>query len=307
MESDAEFENWITSKNKISFKLTEQTYYAAIIKRTDSHYVWYFNQHHIFTDAYCFQVLFNKLSKIYKAELNNEAFEIDSDTEAYIDNFKKVEGLDDESSSKPLVNKQSEFHLYGHKISNPNYTPSQRSLFTLKPELVKEIHAKLAELKLRTLSPSLDLLSFLITTIVVTISKISNQNESLQISNIFSKRFTKDSMQIARPLIEVLSKQISINQDDDFSSLYKKVYSFLILRDTNDTTLSPSLSPLIINFFDLKFIDFAGIKSSFIWRHCGHMDAHHSLRFHILRYQSTDDYQIAFDVKENNSGLQITS
>ncbi len=313
--SDDQFdlESWIKEKNAINFNLEKRSYYTALIKQADQHYVWYINQHHIFTDAYSFQVIYTNLSKIYQSKVNDQSENLN-----VIDDFESYAALIEkdkqEKSKEHLALKTSannNFTLYGQAFSTQKQTKSDRTSTVISKELTEKVLEKISEMKLRTFSANLDFITYLITSLLVLLSQISNRQTGLSISNIFSKRLTRLSKEIAQPLLEVLSHYIAIDKQETFISLYKKVYSFLILRETEKTTLAPSLSPIIINFFNLDFGNFGNFDTDCKWHHCDHMDDHHNIRLHVLKYKSSENYTIAFDIKTleagKNLGLRLTN
>jgi len=271
--SNFDIENWLEQKNILDFDLTSKSYFTALIKLTDEHYVWYFNQHHLFTDAYSFQVVFKKLSSIYRELINGSDPSVLDDGDAYIQNFNALETDELKDTKDSTSYRNRSFSLYGSKFKEAAQTKSTRQIFDLDPNTVARILSRLAELKLRTFSPNLDLLSFLMTSLVVSFRNILEEEEKIHFSNIFSKRFSKDSKQIARPLLQIMHSKFELKDEDSFSDLYQKIYAFLIMRD---------------------------ISTKCEWHHCGHMDDHHYIRLHIHRYASDDNFSLAFDTKDGH-------
>jgi amino acid adenylation domain-containing protein len=294
-----DLEEWMEVNNQVYFDLTQRSYHTALLKISEEHYIWYFNQHHIFTDAYSNQILFNQLSKIYQAIKNNEVLDLNllDDHAAYIQNIHAVERNVSNHLSTNATSHHDSYSLYGNKFPSSDETRSIRTHFTLAPEMVDQVYQKLDDLQLKTIASGLDLLSFLLASFLILLSKVGGKEETVQISNILSKRTSKNSKELAGPLLEILHSAIPIKAHDTFVDIYQKVYSFLILRTEPDAAPNQSLPPSIVNYFDLAFGDFAGIPTDIQWRHSGHMDVHHFIRFHILRYNPKDDLTLAFDIK----------
>lgn len=292
-------QDWIKEKNTIKFDLQTRSYYSALIRITDDHFIWYINQHHIFTDAYSFQVMYTNLDQIYRAKLANQTKDIE-----LIDDYDSFALLNEKDKEEPTkefrtlsTNSKHLSSLYSKTFPSHKTTRSDRTSTTLSPELVNKIYEKLVDMTLRTLSANLDLISFLISSLLVLLSQVAENSEGLAISNIFSKRMSKISKGIAQPLLEVLSHHINFSNEESFTSIYEKVHSFFMLRENKDSTLAPSLAPLIINFFNLNFGSFNGYETDCKWHHCDHMDDHHHIRLHVIKYNSADEFTLAFDVK----------
>jgi len=298
--ADFDLQQWLDDHHGIDFDLTQQSYYTALIKVDATHFIWYFNQHHLFTDAYCFQVLYGRLSQIYTELLDGvDHPSIADDGEDYLSNFEAVDQDEPLHDALSQAFRQKSFSLYGAHFKDASQTQSTRTLCDLESTTVDAILAKLGALKLRTFSPNLDLLAFLMSNLVITLSKVSDNNTAINLSNIFSKRYTKDSKNMARPLLDIRNSRTEIGTDDAFKAIYQQMYSFLIMREEESGTID-ALPPVIVNFFDLNFGQFAGMDTVCKWHHCGHMDDHHYLRLHIHRYQAGSNLQLGFDIKDGH-------
>lgn len=291
-------EQWLNEKSTLLFNLQERSYYSAIIKKSEKHFIWYLNQHHIFTDAYCFQLLFNRLVSIYKSKIEGQAIELSLDFEDYAEScIKKSRKLAPVKSDHSAVF-PTNYSIYGEVFKNPNTSRSKRIEWVLPTNKLEEIKAALHSLGLRTLSLNLDILSYLISTLLITIKKVGVEDDTIDISNIFSERVSKKSKTLIKPLLRILHGKIDFSTSTTFVSLYKQVYAFLIMREGSSTTEANVLPASIINFFNLEIASFLDYKTEYKWHHCHHMDAHHFLRCHIFRYTKDAPFTLAFDLKD---------
>ena len=55
---------WCQQQSQINFKLEECLFDTALLKLDDTTYVWYFNQHHLVTDAWSTTVLYGRLTML---------------------------------------------------------------------------------------------------------------------------------------------------------------------------------------------------------------------------------------------------
>lgn len=293
-----DLQSWMAESNEINFDLGIQSYYSALIKITDDHYIWYLNQHHIFTDASCFQLIFNRMSAIYASlSPDGEIQEWVSDREAYSASCIKASPIDLDSINTAKSVIKDSISLYGQSLANQGSTDSRRVEFSLKQDQLESITHFLGQQGLRTLAPNLDFLAFLMSSLIVTLSKTGETKAQHLISNIFSQRFTKKNKALVKPLLEVLSSQIEWSSTDGYAELHRQVYAILIMRKNDKISSDMLLAPAIVNFFDLRFEDFAGMEVDYRWHHCEHMDSHHGIRFHIFRYEADGTFTLAFDVK----------
>jgi amino acid adenylation domain-containing protein len=297
-DSKFNLQSWMSAHNQVNFDLGVESYYSALIKVADNHYTWYFNQHHIFTDAYCFQLLFNRMSIIYQS-LAESGSQLDwvSDNEAYIDSCISKKDNKTTTENQATTVSTDTISLYGNAISNHGITKSRRIEFGLEEAVISEVNAYLGKQGLRTLAPNLDFLAFLMSSLIITLSKVGENKTEHLISNIFSQRFNKKSKDLAKPLLEVLSSQVKLSVEDRYADIHRQIYAILMMRKSETMGSSTLLAPAIVNFFDLRFEAFAGLKVDYKWHHCDHMDNHHGLRFHIFKYFKDDEFNLAFDIK----------
>ena len=306
VDSGFDLESWMDTHNKINFDLSFQSYFAALIKISDNHYIWYFNQHHIFTDAYCFQLLFNRMSEIYKTLSSDEpSASWTSDNDTYIDSCTLPNKKESLSTQSATLSKKDTISLYGNPLSNQGITDSRRVDFELEKEVIGQINGYLGKQGLTTLAPNLDFLAFLMSSLIITFSKVGENKTQHLISNIFSQRFNKKSKDLVKPLLEVLSSQVEWSSKDEYADIHRQIYAILMMRKSETMGSNTLLAPAIVNFFDLRFEDFAGMKVKYKWHHCDYADNHHGIRFHIFRYFKDDKFTLAFDVKGRDEIIPI--
>ena len=304
-ESNFNYKEWLEDTNQQIFDLSVTSYSSALIKVSDNHFVWYFNQHHIFTDAYCFQLLFNRMSSIYASLLNSEPITVESDWIQYEESCKGIDITKNHSVKGKGVVKRDLMSLYGKVITHHGTTQSQRFEFDVDEELIASIQVQLAKLGLRTLAANLDLLAFLMSSLLITLSKVGENVESHLMSNIFSQRFNKKGKTLYQPMLKLLNGTLDWTHAEGYEALHRKVYGFLIQRESAVAESDSLLPSTIVNFFNLEFGQFNGIDSKYLWRHCGHMDSHHSLRLHVFKYTQSDQFTFAFDLKGSDEVNEI--
>lgn len=296
-QSQEKVDEWILKQNSLIFNLHESSHYSALVKKDANHFTWYINQHHIFCDVYSFQLMLNKLSGYYthlsqgkelilnKAD-NNEHTKIASN----LDTKNQQENKSNYSWSDPIT-------LYGYGFKDKYSTSSKRIEFTINRETISAIHAKLNSLKLATLSKNLNMLSFLASSLSILLHQIGNKGNHFEFSSIFSSRFSSKSKELLLPQMDVRHKQIDMIPSDKLNDIYSSIISFLI--SASNTKPSTSTVPgVIFNMFNLDITEFAGFKTEPEWLHPGHMDAHHFIRLHIIKYKKNDEYSFAFDIKD---------
>ncbi len=300
---DFDFKQWIQQKNGITFDLRCKSYYSALLRFGDEHYVWYINHHHIFNDVFSFQLLYDRISNRYTLLNNLESSNLSQESDS--SEYEKYLSTHKSNNRPKQLTRHKPIKLYGEGFSHLTQTASKRHFYTLKNDLVKSIFDTLEKHKLKTISPNLDLLTYLISSLLTTLFKVGDVGDPLYFSNIFSTRISPGSRKIGQPAIELAHSMIESLRQLDFNDLYQKVYSFLVKR-TNDADNSLTVLPAVVfNFFDLNIKSFSGFDTRCQWLDNGHVDDHHFLRFHIYRYNYTEDFVLAIDLKKGHPDEKV--
>ncbi|MCP4644452.1 MAG: amino acid adenylation domain-containing protein, partial [bacterium] len=63
--SNSDLEDWLTDRVRRSFDLTRPLFDSVLLKTGAEEFIWFFNQHHLITDAWSTGVLFRRLSALY--------------------------------------------------------------------------------------------------------------------------------------------------------------------------------------------------------------------------------------------------
>ena len=286
------YNEWLEEKNKINFNLKESSYYSALIKFSQDHYVWYINQHHLFCDAYVFQLLLDRLSDIYS--------QLKSDKQPVVENItvrEEKEVKNDKTPSSKASKEKSNLSLYAQNAISFRDTKANRIELDVPRDFIEKIQGKIGALQLNTFAPNLDLLSFLMSTLLILLKQIGNGNQEIQISNIFSTRVSSGDKKSFHPFLKIHNSNISIADGSTFTDVYALVRSFLISQSSDEAVAGVAPS-IISNMFHLEMGQFAEFETIPKWHHCDHVDHHHFIRFHIFKYRSSGLLNLAFDLKE---------
>ena len=296
------FADWALKRTQQSFNLSVCLFDCVLIKISDEHFVWYFNQHHLVTDAWSVSVLYKAVSKAYQVLVEDSAT-----PERSIHPFKKFiehEHRNRTNDVNVYWQKRSKElpvppSLYGRSESF-NATRSERISLALGAERSAQLRRIAAQPDVRSWTEDLSLFNIFATILFSYLHRVSGQAD-LAIGCPAHNRATAEFKETPGLFIEILPLITTIDPADTFTTLLKKVRG-----DTNDFlryaqagASAPELSRgfnVILNYIHAAFGKFAGLPASAEWIHSGHCDPRHHLRLQIHDFDSSGNIQLHFDL-----------
>lgn len=305
-DSNTAFQTWLKPRSQQNFDLSERLFDSALIKISDSNFIWYFSQHHIITDGWSLTVLYTEMSKLYTQALTNDLLN-ESDIlpfQNYLD-FEKNIRLQPKNVKtetywqEKLQNLPTPPRLYG-KSSDKNTSSSKRILLELGTERSAALRALTREKDLRAFTVDMSLFNVFATVLFAYLHRVSGQEELL-IGAPSHNRPTANFKQTPGVFIEIFPLSTAVEKGDTFMDLFRKVRTEAAnyLRHAQPGMSSPALSGsfnVLLNYISGKFTDFAGIPMESEWVLPGHADPAHHLRLQIHDFDSTGNIKLHFDL-----------
>jgi len=305
-KNEEEYKNWVSEKNSTLFDLEQSTYYTALLKCSDTKYIWYFNQHHISTDATSFQILFNRLEILYRSSVEHTLLETKfpqfaSHVKNEISNHshadKSIEYWNNKYQEAAKTTK-----LYGYEKAQftRQSTTSKRITIVLDQLRNHKLNQIIASQELKSITKDFSLNSIFLSTLSLLIHKVS-QAQNINIYSPVANRLNKDTKNTSGLFIELFPIKVSIEDDDTFISIYKKSQSqlFDVLKNAK-----PGLSKfafkkeinVVLNYITTTFNNFNQYPIKAEWLHPNHIDSNHHLRLHIHDFNNTGQIALHFDL-----------
>ncbi len=302
--SSEKWYDWLTKQNQKPFDLAVCAYRSYLVRRGDNHYVWYFNQHHLVTDAWGISVQYKRLSDLYSQLAQGKKPENNATLPAFADyvehekhaaqNPKKQDYWKNIISDTPPAPS-----LYNYKGSRP-YTRTSRHGYAIDADTLTQLDQLCQERDIISFTADISRLSVFMTCLFALIYRLSGQ-EHLAIGTPAHNRSKPAFKNTPGPFIEFFPVQVEIDRHETFGSLYQKVKTGVMgyLMNSGSGLASPALSSSfysVLNYIHADFPDFAGIATDAEWLSVDHCDPRHDLRMHVIDYKRDGQFQVQFDL-----------
>ncbi|MFK7936112.1 MAG: amino acid adenylation domain-containing protein, partial [Saprospiraceae bacterium] len=286
------------------------------LKLSPTHYVWFFNQHHLFTDGWSLTVLFQTLADFYQKALNNDLENV-SDLPSFQDYLAYEKKLQ-HSSLRPKINKYWQQkvatlpkapRLYGRQALQQASSRAQRISVGLGELRSQQLRALTKEKDLRAFSADLSLFHIFSTILFTYLHRVSGE-QNLVIGSPSHNRPKPIFKKTLGAFLEIFPLQIEIAATDTFMDVFNKVRTETgnYLRHAQAGVSFPALSGsfnVLLNFISGQFKDadqtvgkFNGLPIQSEWLLPEHIDPAHHLRLQIHDFDGTGELRILFDFNE---------
>ncbi len=316
-EPDAETcaEEWIDRRLTHQFDLDRCTFDSALLRLSDEHYVWYFNQHHIVTDAWSSSIIFRRVADNYaRAAGSNEdhcaTVPRFSEFVEYEQTLKARPGHADAVSywKKRSPSDSAPVRFYGMRTeaAGARTVRVPRRLGARRTKRLEEIAEQDG---IRGISRDLTLFKLVAAALFAYLFRIGN-GHSVVIGSPTHNRSSLKFRDTIGLFIEMFPLRVEIDDDDTFRELLLKVSNeanaFLKNALPGASTRQGALSyNVVLNFIHARFGDFAGARVVTQWLHPGYGDPGHHLRVQVLDLEDKGDLLIYFDFNESVFGPEV--
>ncbi len=297
--------SWLDARGSAILKLEECSFDSVLIKTGEERFVWYFNQHHLTTDARSVALYYRKMSELYEGSRRGEigAVEKFPPFRKYLDFEKNAQN----DPGRSVINSYwkdkirslpSPPRLYGH-AGFAGTTRSERIVVDLGKSRSNALTALTNDPVLRSLTKDLSLFNIFATVLFAFLYRVSGQ-ENLAIGTPVHNRSTPDFKQTPGLFIEFFPFQAELKNEDTFESLFRRINieSLGLLRHALPGAGTPDGNRsfnVVLNYVNTVFTDFNWVPCNATWRHPKHGDAEHHLRLHIYNDRKSETIKLIFD------------
>ena len=300
------YKKWETARKTINFTLSECLFDSALIKLNDERYIWYFNQHHLVTDAWSTELIYRYVNTCYV--LANQS---------RLDEAPALPKFADYAFSEKELNTTKRFsraqkywsqHLDKSAGASTFYrsVPLQKSSTTLRHKSdfgevrTSKFRALLTHPDFAAFSNDLGLMQMFATVLYSYLHRVTGNN-SLAIGTPCHSRTTNTLKQTAGVLINVLPLQINIDDNESFTSLYKKVAQAnqaLLINAIPGANQTPHMHAfdVVLNYLTASFEQFDGMPMNVNWEHPDSGDRNHLMRLQVQNFDQTSPITLFFDL-----------
>ena len=297
---------WQNTRSQNLLNLEECCFDSVLIKVTSHRYFWYFNQHHLISDAWSGALLVQEMGRLYHSSLNEkehpatlpsfrEFIPVEQDARFNKKNEKSRLFWEERAGELPIPPR-----LYGEK-GNPTVSESQRIELSLGVQRSEKLRKLSQEQDLRGWTQDMTLFNIFSTALFVYLYRISGQR-SIAIGSPAHNRPTKTFKQTPGVFIELFPLLAHLEEGESFTDVYKRIrtQSNEFLRHAKPGTSSFRLSRqfnVVLNYIHAKFSKtFGDLPMQGAWVHPNHCDPGHHLRLQVHDLNDTGNIQLNFDL-----------
>jgi len=302
------FEDWANQRSQQAFDLSKLAFDAVLVKLAADRFIWYFNQHHLITDAWSVSVLYKKMATLYEAAISRQL-----DQHGHFPPF--LNYIQQEKESRQTEKKAAIQKYWQEKAKELPAAPalygftrqastsrSQRVSIDLGEMRSARLRALARETDVRSWTPHLTLFNIFATTVFAFLHKVSGQ-EHIALGTPAHNRPTPILKETPGVFIEIYPMSAVISEEDSFGSLLQKVKTETntFFRYAQSGGANPSLSRgfnVILNYIHAAFTDFNDMPMQSDWVHPQHCDPRHHLRIQVHDMDASGNIQLHFDLNE---------
>ena len=292
---------WARDRCLEPLDIGRSTFDAALLQLGDRRFAWYFNQHHIVSDAWALGILYERLEALYAAIVANRGVELDG-----LPSFSAYVEYEAESrASSPMVERveaesreRAPLAMYGRRPIGAS-TRNERISVELSDDRSEALRRLASTPGIRGLTPDLSMFQLLATAVVAYLHRVSGQTQ-ITLGAPVHNRSTAEFRRMPGLLMEVYPLDVDVEEDDTFAALHGRVARATteLMRSARPGSASASANRhvnAVLNYLTVKFGPFDGKPVHVEWIHTDNVDPHHLLRLQVHDFTNTGRFTVSFD------------
>jgi len=294
--TDTEIKHWLHHRAMQKIEL-EKKCYDSVLLQGENESIWFFNVHHIITDAWSFTLYFNDLKSFYFNEKDENTsthyedyiiFEQNEDNKKFLEYWEK--------KSEPLKRIEL-FPLQTNKESS-----CTREHIDLGNNLSQKLSALTEHQEFKSLTKDLSFYQLFMTAIFSVVFKISSVRD-LRIGTPIHSRVKPDFKNTAGLFLDFFPVNITISKEESFRTLHKKVQNevielFKYARPGAANAKIRSSFNIILNYINKSFDSFNGIDFQSLWMGNGFIDQTDQIRIQVHDLNKTGNFHLCIDFND---------
>ena len=300
---DAALARWAQQRCESNFYLSRKSFDTALIRLSDRRYAWFYNQHHILTDASSFALIFSNVQESYRSLSRDEAATNGIPSFAKYVQYEREAFGNNHSSRQWFESKKNHVtpRLYGQEVDAPG-TRSRRLTSRLGEHRSARLRQIAGDPDVRSLTPQMSLFTLFCTALFAFLYRVSGQPE-IAIGAPAHNRPRRDFKRTIGLFIEVFPLSVSIDHGETFQTLLKKVkadvaeYLKHAKPGASEGRDQQSFNALL-NYITVSFGDFCDLPTTSQWLHSGHCDPGHLIRLQVHDFDASGEFVLHFDLNE---------
>lgn len=296
-------QKWCEARATRAIDLGRNTYDTCLIKLGPDHWVWFFNQHHIATDAWSGSLIFKAVSAAYSnimaggnmREIQPPKFADYATTVAAI-SPETAQYWADKSKART-----ANTIPYGG-TNDPTISASTRIKIDFGRARSEALKSLATSPSFRSISPDLSIFALLMTGYAAFLSRVTNQS-SVVVGTPSHNRATPDLKMTAGLFIEMFPLVLDISPENTFRDLFKSTLAETMgfLRHAKpgaSSATTASAFNAVLNYIPVSYGNFAGAETQIQWLHPNAHDANNNLRLHVYDFEGSGTLTMELDCND---------
>lgn len=297
---------WISEHAEQDFDLSTCLFESVLIRLSHDDYVWFFNQHHLTTDAWSTSLIFANLRNYYMLALEDRLDEatVPPPFAEYVEYETRHRESKAVARAERYWNEKLATPLVPSEFFRPT-PPKRRGRTSRVPCLIgsgrsQGIRDTVSQASFAALTQDMAQFQLFATVLLAWLYRVTG-NTTLTIGTPNHNRTTSKFKRTIGPFIEIYPLRVEIDEAETFETLYAKVAR----QNTELLMHAPSggsgfqhnrAYDVVLNYITAKFGDFNGIPVESEWVHANHGDRNHLVRMQVEDFDISDEFRVYFDL-----------
>ncbi len=301
---------WLEARARRPFDYARRLFDTALLYLSAQESVWYFNQHHVVTDAWSVSVIFRHMSALYQAARSG----LETPTPA-LPPYRDYVEYERRHQDSRACRRAREYWRAKGDLSGPvpqfyrrpaptRSGRTRRYAVALGADRSRAIRALAEAPAFRAFNSDLARFQIFFTALAVYLYRITGVGEVV-IGTPAHNRSSKSFKQTAGLFIEIFPLTLTLSADDTFASVYQQVArearAFLLNAQPGASGFDQVRGiNVVLNYITAEFGEFDAHPTTAEWVHAGYGDRNHVLRLQVHDFDQADVFGLFLDLNEDS-------
>ena len=302
-DATAAAQSWLRENAIKTFDLERRLFDAALLKVSADEFIWYLNMHHLISDAWSVQLIYQCIARLYALAIGG-----DLPNKIALNSFEAVAPSEDRAEHSARATKAKAYwkqklsgdcdplRFYG-TAANKAGTSVTRKVYDLGRERSEKLKRVIREIDHRDSRDDVLLLNAFYAVLCAYLARF-HDHWNCFVGVASHNRRGSVSKQTIGFFSEVLPVRVSVHEEDSFASLARKINAevFETMRHGNFAVTDPVRGPVydvVLNYHKAAFNDFGGRPAHPEWIHTGH--GFESFMLQVHDFSSAGRLLLSFD------------
>jgi amino acid adenylation domain-containing protein len=303
-DPEARLRSWLAARAARAFRMDLRLFDTALVRLGERRFVWYWNQHHLATDGWSYQLMLRRVAEYYR--LSRQGALAAAPPLPSFAHFVAAENT--RRSTRPVPRAggadgaPAALEWYGRRAA-PKSLGERRITRRLGPERTAALRCLAASPGLRSLGADLSVLELLAAATAAYVHRVTG-GRRFSLGIPFHNRMTPADREVIGLVQEMIAIDLELSEDETFRSLATQCDAGIwrgLRRARSGASHGPrSRYEVLLNYPAVAFVDFDGLPVRATWLHPGVGDGQRSLFIQVVDFDAADDLTLLFDA---NAGV----